>query len=151
MQRLKVSGAVRPIYGSLGVKRLKTCKFYCFLIQRLTQHQTPWMPKITVYIFGLKRNALRVKVNCWAILGLRAARAYQRGVRYLLIRSVTRPKKQLPAFYGTAAFPTLLTGQPNHDNAVHSVNPHFFKINFNITLPPMPVFPMTSLAFRLSD
>ena len=25
MQRLEVSGAVRPIYGSLGVKRLKNC------------------------------------------------------------------------------------------------------------------------------
>jgi len=28
MQRLEVGGAVRPIYGSLGVKRLRTtCKF----------------------------------------------------------------------------------------------------------------------------
>ena len=27
MQRLEVSGAVRPIYGSLGVKRLKEGKF----------------------------------------------------------------------------------------------------------------------------
>ena len=26
MQRLEVSGAVRPIYGSLGVKRLKRVK-----------------------------------------------------------------------------------------------------------------------------
>ena len=25
MQRLEVSGAVRPIYGSLGVKRLRCC------------------------------------------------------------------------------------------------------------------------------
>ena len=25
MQRLEVSGAVRPIYGSLGVKRLRKC------------------------------------------------------------------------------------------------------------------------------
>ena len=28
MQRLEVSGAVRPIYGSLGVKRLMTCTPY---------------------------------------------------------------------------------------------------------------------------
>ena len=28
MQRLEVSGAVRPIYGSLGVKRLKCIKIY---------------------------------------------------------------------------------------------------------------------------
>jgi len=25
MQRLEVSGAVRPIYGSLGIKRLRKC------------------------------------------------------------------------------------------------------------------------------
>ena len=32
MQRLEVSGAVRPIYGSLGVKRLKRnpAAFYAF-------------------------------------------------------------------------------------------------------------------------
>jgi len=31
MQRLEVSGAVRPIYGSLGVKRLMTIlDNYCF-------------------------------------------------------------------------------------------------------------------------
>jgi len=28
MQRLEVSGAVRPIYGSLGVKRLKLGEIY---------------------------------------------------------------------------------------------------------------------------
>ena len=28
MQRLEVSGAVRPIYGSLGVKRLNNKKMY---------------------------------------------------------------------------------------------------------------------------
>ena len=28
MQRLEVTGAVRPIYGSLGVKRLTACFFY---------------------------------------------------------------------------------------------------------------------------
>ena len=28
MQRLEVSGAVRPIYGSLGVERLKKLPFY---------------------------------------------------------------------------------------------------------------------------
>jgi len=28
MQRLEVSGAVRPIYGSLGVKRLRTLKMF---------------------------------------------------------------------------------------------------------------------------
>ena len=29
MQRLEVSGAVRPIYGSLGVKLLMLAHFYC--------------------------------------------------------------------------------------------------------------------------
>jgi len=28
MERLEVSGAVRPIYGSLGIKRLKTVTHY---------------------------------------------------------------------------------------------------------------------------
>ena len=33
MQRLEVSGAVRPIYGSLGVKRLKN--LYCVTVHRM--------------------------------------------------------------------------------------------------------------------
>jgi len=32
MQRLEVSGAVRPIYGSLGVKRLIYSYMHCKLI-----------------------------------------------------------------------------------------------------------------------
>ena len=37
MQRLEVSGAVRPIYGSLGVKRLRKGVFKCkFSIHKLT-------------------------------------------------------------------------------------------------------------------
>ena len=35
MQRLEVSGAVRPIYGSLGVKRLIYKKGYCILVLNL--------------------------------------------------------------------------------------------------------------------
>jgi hypothetical protein len=31
MQRLEVSGAVRPIYGSLGVKRLRFALFFQLL------------------------------------------------------------------------------------------------------------------------
>jgi len=31
MQRLEVSGAVRPLYGSLGVKRLITSLIFCCL------------------------------------------------------------------------------------------------------------------------
>jgi len=44
MQRLGVSGAVRPIYGSLGVKRLRkhdhtNIKFtFCLRIIELTKH-----------------------------------------------------------------------------------------------------------------
>ena len=33
MQRLEVSGAVRPIYGSLGVKRLKFSQRYCWSLK----------------------------------------------------------------------------------------------------------------------
>jgi len=32
MQRLEVSGAVRPIYGSLGVKQLNTLSLVQFII-----------------------------------------------------------------------------------------------------------------------
>ena len=32
MQRLEVSGAVRPIYGSLGVKRLKALGLFFFIV-----------------------------------------------------------------------------------------------------------------------
>ena len=39
MQRLEVSGAVRPIYGSLGVKRLKT-----FHRQIVTSPSSPPLP-----------------------------------------------------------------------------------------------------------
>ena len=34
MQRLEVSGAVRPIYGSLGVKRLNNANFIQWCIYR---------------------------------------------------------------------------------------------------------------------
>ena len=34
MQRLEVSGAVRPIYGSLGVKRLTALKYAVYSICR---------------------------------------------------------------------------------------------------------------------
>jgi len=39
MKRLEVSGAVRPIYGSLGVKRLKSQMFrmYAFLCNVFVQ------------------------------------------------------------------------------------------------------------------
>ena len=32
MQRLEVRGAVRPIYGSLGVKRLITCQWKLYFV-----------------------------------------------------------------------------------------------------------------------
>ena len=41
MQSLEVSGAVRPIYGSLGVKRLSNCTHKCleegYLVLRRAQ------------------------------------------------------------------------------------------------------------------
>jgi len=42
MQRLEVSGAVRPIYGSLGIKRLIRClsKQIRFPISHTTMHGT---------------------------------------------------------------------------------------------------------------
>jgi len=38
MQRLEVSGAVRPIYGSLGVKRLITSNMTDYLDRRMYFH-----------------------------------------------------------------------------------------------------------------
>jgi len=31
MKHLEVSGAVRPLYGSLGVKRLRVFLYFCFV------------------------------------------------------------------------------------------------------------------------
>jgi len=35
MQRLEVSGAVRPIYGSLGVKRLKNYRYNQIYLRKI--------------------------------------------------------------------------------------------------------------------
>jgi len=56
MQRLEVSGAVRPIYGSLGVKRLKQSQlyiwFFCwwllFLMTNQPLHQLSSEIKIVI-------------------------------------------------------------------------------------------------------
>ena len=40
MQRLEVSGAVRPIYGSLGVKRLNKIGFVGLSLAQTNGHQT---------------------------------------------------------------------------------------------------------------
>ena len=67
MQRLEVSGAVRPIYVTLGVKRLK-CEAF---IERCRLHQlrdvqklrTKQIAYIVVYTFYLNRW-LGEKINC---------------------------------------------------------------------------------------
>ena len=52
MQRLEVSGAVRPIYGSLGVKRLKECI--------LTRRETPVFGGTSLGKTGLYCKIMRI-------------------------------------------------------------------------------------------
>ena len=67
MQRLDVSGAVRTIYGSLGVKRLK-CEVFIepYRLHQLRDVQklrTKQIAYIVVYTFYLNRW-LGEKINC---------------------------------------------------------------------------------------
>ena len=55
MQRLEVSGAVRPIYGSLGVKRLIN---YCLLTGYHCYH---------VYTYSLAATVVRKNHKCSAL------------------------------------------------------------------------------------
>ena len=50
MQRLEVSGAVRPIYGSLGVKRLSSELFFTF---------------VTCIILILRKKVKAVPLQAW--------------------------------------------------------------------------------------
>jgi len=50
MKRLEVSGALRPIYGSLGVKRLNVCTNRCEMsvapfLQEFHQHDSFTAPR----------------------------------------------------------------------------------------------------------
>ena len=63
MQRLEVSGAVRPIYGSLGVKRLKTIYVHllvCYLNERsrsfLNRYQLYNALTATTFLIQFKRS-----------------------------------------------------------------------------------------------
>ena len=50
MQRLEVSGAVRPIYGSLGVKRLTNCNDIWGTVEmKSSTHQNPLVRQIGDY------------------------------------------------------------------------------------------------------
>ena len=52
MQRLEVSGVVRPIYGSLGVKRLTILKH--------TAHGLLKSPAVTLYTIRLKIKKVNI-------------------------------------------------------------------------------------------
>jgi len=60
MQRLEVSGAVRPIYGSLGVKQLKTTcyatlvRFQLRLVDEAVGH--PWHDACALWLFEETKN-----------------------------------------------------------------------------------------------
>jgi len=57
MQRLEVSGAVRPIYGSLGVKRLKE------EIRLLTRHKVKLKASVTPEV-ALKAQSVSIRGDC---------------------------------------------------------------------------------------
>jgi len=57
MQRLEVSGAVRPIYGSLGVKRLTSCNpevLFRTIPGLLYLYQTTWRCVLQLKMFTPK-------------------------------------------------------------------------------------------------
>ena len=57
MQRLEVSGAVRPIYGSLGVKRLKI--FHTYFNYLITQFANQnFRGKLSNFMYSIDVNTL---------------------------------------------------------------------------------------------
>ena len=66
MQRLEVSGAVRPIYGSSGVKLLSTPNVFPVTS---TGTQTPVAHLITISCFGLKKfNKMQLYTDIYLLL-----------------------------------------------------------------------------------
>ena len=59
MQRLEVSGAVRPIYGSLGVKRLIR-----ILITMKNCVQGVCSAMLTTHIWAVRRQTVKERVDC---------------------------------------------------------------------------------------
>ena len=80
MQRLEVSGTVRPIYGSLGVKRLNThpAQFnvkYCRPVKVKQSHDRPWgFQEVEVPRFQDRRHMKVVSLSV-----LRTGRLYSAG------------------------------------------------------------------------
>ena len=68
MQRLEVSGAVRLIYGSLGVKRLRSSNCYLRLLPRLP------VTFIPIFIFTsitVVEGSIYTKCDCWLEVSIR--------------------------------------------------------------------------------
>ena len=58
MERLEVSGAVRPIYGSLGVKRLSTSSGGMISTGQFRTAHSRTCPSATVFFTNLTRSGL---------------------------------------------------------------------------------------------
>ena len=58
MQRLEVSGAVRPIYGLLGVKRLR--KGDSHLKHNSLTSTIPWLTQLAPYLLHIPAHGLNV-------------------------------------------------------------------------------------------
>ena len=66
MQRLEVSGAVRPIYGSLGVKRLMEPKGPClyFFVYLVTHHEVlALVPPLAAFLYQSDKRPVKRKVS----------------------------------------------------------------------------------------
>ena len=60
MQRLEVSGAVRPIYGSLGVKRLMIFRFVTpYTITGRYSKFLQWYPLIRIHSVTTQKTVFR--------------------------------------------------------------------------------------------
>ena len=66
MQRLEVSGAVRPIYGSLGVKRL-TLILLMWRIWRTSNNASRWQMGFNLVFKGLSLENVFKSINVFGL------------------------------------------------------------------------------------
>jgi len=65
MQRLEVSGAVRPIYGSLGVKRLRECRQH--QVQNSARIPADANDGIAVSLSPSKQKRAMPRIRLWSL------------------------------------------------------------------------------------
>ena len=63
MQRLEVSGAVRPIYGSLGIKRLTYAEGPREIFEQISSYQFHKNPYNEIRVFQCGRTHIHEEAN----------------------------------------------------------------------------------------